>query len=325
MPDRSRTLDIVGQDELPSELEPQVQLMDATVGWIPVDLHLMEEARRMGYPAPDYFAVFAVEKGEVCSAVRVIRIPYTMAGGRVETVAAIQGVVTRREQSGRGLARALMGEVHRREAGAGIRFAILWTGHANVAHRLYNSMGYVDVYSPRVAIRKCDAVGSGRTRLRLKRVTAGDANVIERIHAESTKGRVGFTPRSPGMLRALFRIGFARPGSLRLVCDGEEPVGYVHLQTGKRWAKSEEVTLTDGTEPADVVRLLEAQAKRGWLSLAGTFVGDSAAMLRGRGYSFSDHAYWGLLARPLSGKHGDVRKELGATRGSFACQFLDYF
>jgi predicted acetyltransferase len=81
---------------------------------MPLDFKKMEEARRSGYPAADYFGVYAVENKQVASAVRVLRIPYTMGDGTVEIVSGIQGVVTRRESSRNGFARQLLSEVHER-------------------------------------------------------------------------------------------------------------------------------------------------------------------------------------------------------------------
>ena len=127
--------------ELPASLEPQAHLLDVAVGWSPLDFGRVNEAIKLGYPRADYVGVYAVEKNEIQSVVRVLRVPYTLADGTSETISAIAAVVTRRDRSGKGLARELLEEVHRREAAAGIRFATLWTGLSIFAHNLYKSMG----------------------------------------------------------------------------------------------------------------------------------------------------------------------------------------
>ncbi len=143
---------IVDHDELPPSSQEQVHLLDMTAGWGALDFSEINHARKMGYPAADYFGVYAMEGTEVLSAVRVIELPFTTPKG-VEEIAGVQGVVTRRDSGRTGLARQLLEEVHRREKAAGREFALLWTGRGMVAHGLYEKLGYVDVYTPELAIR----------------------------------------------------------------------------------------------------------------------------------------------------------------------------
>lgn len=312
-------------DELPEEWEPKVQLLDASVGWFPTDFRRLKEARRMGYPAADYFGVYAVEGDEVQSAVRVLRIPYTLASGATETVSAIQGVVTRREWSRRGLARALLAEVHRREATLGNRFSILWMGFWNFSHALYSSIGYADIYTPRLAMCRCDGPKSEKQKYKLRTAKKGDATTIQKLHSESTRGRVGFTPRPKSDLPPLFKLGWVKPDAFRLILSDGEPVGYLQMQKGRGWVKSDEVVLTERADPGEVVSLLQCEAAPGWLVLQGTFVRDSSDLLGKLGYSFSDYPYYGLMVRPLEGVHKDLKRELGTVNRSFTCHFLDYF
>lgn len=316
---------IVSFDELSEEWEPKAQLLDASVGWFPTDFRRMKEARRMGYPAADYFGVYAVEGDEVQSAVRVLRIPYTLDSGSTETVSAICGVVTRREWSRRGLARALLGEVHRREATVGKKFCILWMGFWNFSHALYNSIGYVDVYTPRLAMRRCDGPKSEGQKYKLRTIKKSEATTIEKLHAESTKGRVGFTPRPKSVLPPLFKLGFVKPDAFRLILSDGEPVGYLQMQKGRGWVKSDEVVLTERADLGEVASLLQCEAVPGWLLLQGTFVRDASVLLSKLGYSFTDYAYYGLMARPLEGVHKDLKRELGTVNRLFTCHFLDYF
>ncbi len=316
---------IVSLDELPEGWEPKAQLLDASVGWFLTDFKRMKEARRMGYPAADYFGVYAVEGDEVQSAVRVLRIPYTLGSGATETVSAICGVVTRREWSRRGLAKALLGEVHRREATVGNRFCILWMGFWNFSHALYSSIGYSDIYTPRLAMRRCDGPKSERQKYKLRTAKKGDATTIEKLHAESTKGRVGFTPRPKSVLPPLFKLGLVKPDAFRLILSDGEPIGYLQMQKGPEWVKSDEVVLTERADPGEVASLLQREAAPRWLLLQGTFVRDSSDLLGRLGYLFTDYAYYGLMVRPLEGIHRDLKRELGTVNRSFTCHFLDYF
>jgi GNAT superfamily N-acetyltransferase len=316
---------IADYDNLPKELEPQAQLLDASTGWMPMDFQAVREARILGYPVAPYFGVYAVEGGEVQSVVRVLRLPYTLANGDRVSVSAIQGVVTRRERSGKGLARKLLEEVHRREAEAGMKFVFLWTGHAMMAHNLYLSMGYEDVYTPMLAIRKRDRRGDRPHGYTARTPLAEETEALHRLHTGSTKERIGFTPRPEGLLAALFRLGLVGPDSFRLILSGDDPVGYFQLKKEKGWVRSDEVVISKGTDPAVALSALESECGDGWLTIMGTFVRDNSRLLRERGYLLTNHSYYGLLARPLQPRHRDPRSELGAEKKAFTCQFLDYF
>jgi GNAT superfamily N-acetyltransferase len=317
-------LDIVDFGNLPEELEPQVQLLDVGAGWAPMDARRVREAIGLGYPAAPYFGVYAIEKGEVVSAVKVLRVPFTKPHGKTETVSVIQGVVTRRDRSGKGLARLLLEEVHRREKEAGYRLALLWTGRANVAHGLYSSLGYVDVYSSDMAIKRI--VQKRRpSGYEMKAVKEDDFGRIESIHALASKGRTGFVPRPKGLLNSLFKLGLLPPKSLSFVELDGEPVGYVQTQVGDGWAKAEEVILRGGVDRDAVVSMLESQAAPGWLTFLGTFARDSSDLLKGRGYMVGGLPYYGLMARRLSGGSSDLRMYLDTESLTFSCHYLDYF
>ena len=315
---------IVDFDELPAGWERKAQMLDASAGWMPLGFRRVKEARRLGYPAAPYLGVYAVEDGEVKSVVRVRRVPYTMAGGRTETVSAIEGVATRREWSRRGLARELLREVHRREAESGSRVVLLWTGHSNMAHNLYESIGYRDVYTPMLAMKWCGQRKSGPRGYDLRPLRAGDERAIEDLHLAATKGRLGFTPRPKGILNALLKLGMAKRGMFRVVTRRREPVGYAQVIKEKDWARSDEVVLAPGARPEEAVLRLESECAGRWLILLGTFVRDSAPVLRRRGYSFTSGLYSGMLACGLR-DNGRALDELGTDDRSFTCHFLDYF
>lgn len=319
------TLRVVDFDDLPKRLEAGAQLLDATTGWYPWDFARISDARRLGYPAASYFGVYAVEGSEVLSVVRVLRLPYTMANGEVETISGVAGVVTRPERSHRGLARRLLEEVHQREAAVGSRFVMLWTGRAMMAHNLYESMGYVDVFTPPIAILRCGTPRKKPAGYEMRKATKGDAKPIHGLHRETTSGRMGFTPRPKGILPALFKLGWIKPNAFWLILRSGEPVGYAHLERGLGWAKSGEVVLKGGADVSAALSLLELEARGSWLTLSGTFVSDQRGLLARRGYALTGNSYSTLLARPLGGKRGPSMDELGTAEPSFTCQHLDGF
>jgi len=316
-------LRIVEHDDLQPGLESQVQLLDGTAGWGSVDFRKLKDARRSGYPAADYHAVYAVEHGEVLSIVRVIRVPYTTRRG-TELVGAVQGVVTRRDQGRKGLARALLQDVHRREKEAGLGLVLLWTGRGQVAHALYESLGYVDVYTPDLAMKRCGAVAAPRG-LKLRSVGASDVRVIEELHQKSTTGRPGFAPRPKRIVETVLKLGFRSPSEFKLVLSGEEAVGYAIFHRGPASPSISELVIKEGVPASDVLALFESASRGGWLAIRNTVVREHREALRARGYEFSSFNYYSLLATSLDRRRKATQATLGSTSMSFTCQQLDYF
>jgi GNAT superfamily N-acetyltransferase len=318
---------IVEHDEIPADMEGEVQLLDLSAGWRTMDFHRVREVKRLGYPVADYFGVYAVEGDRILSMVRVLRLPYSFLDGHTETLSAIQGVTTRRDVRGRGLARKLLNEVHARERRAGSSFSLLWTSRSNMAHQLYESLGYRDIYTPDLAARRLPKRRVGKDRYRLETAKIGDAVKIERFHAVATRSRIGFTPRPKGFIRYLLNLRFTGPDSFRLVFRDGHPVGYLELQEVPDWVRVSEVVMTeDSSDVAGVLDVLERLAAGKCLALWNTFVRDSRSVLEGRGYPVSDFAYYSLMALPLNRSHAkNIDSMLGAADPRFVCQALDYF
>lgn len=310
-------------DELPPDTETQAQLLDLSVAWAPVSFSKISEVRKMGYPCADYVGVYAVEKGEILSAVRVLRLPYTTPEG-VRQIAGIQGVVTRRDSRRRGVARELLREVHRREKAAGCEYSMLWTGRGLVAHSLYESLGYRDVYTPDLAVlHKSRNRGAGR--YVLESLGEGGTRVMEELHASATAGRLGFTPRPSGMVRSAIHLGFLPADSLFTIRRGGKDVGYAVLQKHHTWCSLEELVLDRRTPIEEVLPTLEASISDGWFVIRNTVVRDLTPLLQRRGYHCSPWAYYSLLALPLKRSGEDVVDMLGTGDRLFTCQGLDYF
>jgi len=314
---------VLDYDELTQEMEVQMQMLDASVGWSAVGFGRLERARELGYPASDYFGVYAVERGQIVATVRVLRLPFTTPRG-TETIGSVQGVITRRDKSRRGIARMLLREVHRREKAFGCRFMMLWTGRAMIAHRLYESLGYRDVYTPDLAVKKCGKVSKPEG-YELRKLRKSETSLVEEIHNKATEGRLGFTPRPKGALDAALELGFCNLDDLRVLLRRGEPVGYSVLQKNLVSSRLDELVLVEGAQSADALAVIESTLEGSWLSIRNTSVRDYYGTLSRRGYSFSPFTYYGLLAAPLEGDRSATAEALGTSDKSFTCQQLDYF
>jgi GNAT superfamily N-acetyltransferase len=319
---------IMEHDELPSGLEADLQLLRLSVGWAPRDFYLTERARSAGFPSADYLGLYAVEGNRILSTVRVLRLPYTFPDGHSETISGVLSVITRQDSRGRGLARQLLEEVHARERRAGSRFSLLWS-ESITAHRLYESMGYEDVYTPDIATKRAPELGTVPYHYELATVKDEDPVAIESLHDAATRDRIGFTPRPRGLLRSLMEFGLFKPDSFRLILRDGRPIGYLEIQEAPGSVNVSEVITTGDPSDADgLLSVLERASAGRWLSFWNTFVRDSRKALEGRGYSFSNLGDSLLMSMPLDKKESEARRQtsvLGTTDQRFACQGLDHF
>ncbi len=315
-------------DELPRRVVSQLASLAVTDGDPPVDLGTIRRLRREGYPASPYWGVYVLEGERLRSRVETIELPFRGPHGS-ETVAGIADVLTQPDAAGRGHARKLLREVHRRERALGRRLAFLWTRRTWGAHRLYEHEGYANVYSPPSAVAW---IPSGRrprsASYAWRSARRADASRLERLLTSATADRWGFYPRPDGSFRLRFRMEWRRPENHRFLSVDGRDVGYVHLGSSTSWAVVvNEVMLTDPRWIRTAVLAVEALAAGRWLALQGTsFVRDAEAILRRRGYQLLPVSHAVLMARSLRDADPGLRRVTEAIdRPEFACQRGDMF
>lgn len=304
-------------DELPKTLLPQLARFGVSDGDPPQDLPLIRRLRKLGYPASDYWGVYAVEDGRLRSRVETLQLAFTGRTGP-QTVVGIADVLTLPDATGRGYARALLQKIHRRESGRGRAWSFLWTHRTWGAHRLYRDLGYEDVYSPPNALRRIPRTvrSEPRSGYGWRAARADDALRLERLLAASTEHRLGFVPRRRGSTQIRFRLGWRRPENHRILLYGARPVGYAHLSTSSDWnVTTNEVVVASLAHLEAMITGLEGLARGRWLTFQGTsLVHDADAFLRERGYLTVPTSHSVLMARRLgvrAVRGEDLRKVFG--------------
>ncbi|MFI5415466.1 MAG: GNAT family N-acetyltransferase, partial [Candidatus Lutacidiplasmatales archaeon] len=289
-------------DGLPPGLLPQLGTFQLSDGDPPQGVEFIRRLRRTSHPSSDYFAVYAVDDGKLLSRVETLQLPFTGPTGS-DVVVGISDVLTRPDGVGRGLARSLLDEVHRRERVRGRHWSYLWTRRSWGAHRLYESMGYKDVFSPPSALGEAGRSRRRRSDLgyRLTPERSTDGRRLERVLREATAGRLGFVPRTPGSFRTRIYLGWRKPESHLLLRRGARTVGFAHLSDDSRWNLSvNEVVVTGSEHQEPMVRCLEGLAGRRSLTFQGTtFVRDAERFLRARGYQVLAASHSVLMAKAL--------------------------
>ena len=276
--------------------------LDVADGDPPRDPAYIRTLRRTGYPFASYTGLYAVRDGQLCSRVVVIRLSFTDSKG-TRPVTGIADVVTLPEWAGRGLATRLLKGVHRREQRAGQRWSFLWTHPSWRAHGVYEKLGYRDVYSPPVAVRR---LPNRRTRelppgYHSRPARASDEPLLSRLLEGSRTSRVGFIPRyRPGAFQVQFLSGWRRPEQHHILYHRSKPVGYAFTYSGPRTLYSAEVVVDSPIHEDAAIDLIEQVAGRDWVVICRTtFVQDARKLLEERGYRTFHEVHLTLMARPL--------------------------
>ncbi|MCI4360668.1 MAG: GNAT family N-acetyltransferase, partial [Thermoplasmata archaeon] len=228
-------LAIRGIDELPDELNPQLAALAWSDHDLPIDLATIRKARALGHPWTPYVGVVAIDDGQVLAQVIVERHRLT-DGKTTEEIAGVTGVLTRPDALGRGLCTTLFEEVHRREAALGLRIAMLWTRRTWSAHRLYDKLGYRDVFSHPIALRKLGRSRPpsprGRDGYTVRKAARRDADLLDALFERAHRTRLGFVPRFPHSFRTRFALGWRTPNSYHVLSHRSTPVGYFQASGG---------------------------------------------------------------------------------------------
>lgn len=276
----------------------------------------------------DYVGVFAVEGDSVLGQTYVRRLAYTFPDG-TETIAAIASVGTRSDRARRGVARAILRDVLRREKEAGLRYTALWTNPSWGAYRLYERLGYRPIHAVPWALRPPGASGGRRGLAKgVRPAWPSDLPEIEELHDREALGRIGFCRRPRRHLEILHAARELDPTKELLVTVGEGRLqGYAHLQSNPYRVLSGELVAESVTAERRLVAAIERRAGPLPVAVQGTIVPDAAALWRSRGYRVLPSSWWVLLAAPLGGTWGarEAERAFRTADPRFLCQSGDRF
>jgi GNAT superfamily N-acetyltransferase len=274
----------------------------------------------------DYVGVFAVERGRLLGQTFALRIPFTFSGG-TEPVTGIAAVGTRPDRRRAGVARGILTEIHRREREAGVHFSTLWTNRSWGAHRLYEKLGYRDVYSSPWAVHapvarrrpKPRGVGPGRRR---------DVADLERLHADQARGRLGFVERPAGFFSSDVATGYLDPPKDLLVArSGGQVAGYAHLEASPYRVICGELVARSAAVRRALVHEVQRRAKRRPFAFQQSPVTDFPELFRGSGFSTVPAGWYVFMANRLGHPWTEraAVSEMGTADPRFLCLSGDRF
>ena len=280
------------------------------------------------YPRPsEYVGVCAVDRGRVVSAVLVHRFPFRTR--RTDGICSGLGAVaTLPTHAGRGLARSLIEEVHRRERRSGSPFVLLYTGRSIVAHSLYEGLGYHDVLDfPRAARLAPKTLRPLPRGWRWRRAVPDDRRSIEELRTEMGRTRFGFTREGVDWWPVPPQWFAAGPLDWFVLEHDRSIVGYAGFTTeGQVRVSNEGMARTDAAR-SFLSRSLEREASGSWLVIGSSLFHELRDVPGMRAYSVVKGSYSVLMARSLEGRpsRSGLIHELGTDRPDFLIGVADAF
>jgi GNAT superfamily N-acetyltransferase len=326
-PPRCRPMKLLTFDELPESADAGRAMvhMAAFGGFLP--RKTVATWRRRSSFVPDYVGIFAVERGQVLGQVFVQRFAYTFPHG-TETVSGPAGVATRRDFARAGIARRMLEEVHRREREEGIAYSTLWTNRSWGAHRLYDELGYRDIYEPPFAVHVGPRPRPSPSKIRVRGGRRADIEALESLHERFAAGRWGFAHRERGRLTLAADTHEVRLKEQFLVAvERGVPVGYAQVDVTPFRTVCGELVARPPRVRARLAEAVEARAGAGAVAFRDSVVDTLRPRLRRRGYVEAPAGWFGLMGMPFgrTARRATVVRAFGAGSSKFLCFTGDRF
>ncbi len=222
-------------------------------GWN-LDSKSVSKIRKNDKNCPDWFALYAVEKGEVMSLIGAV-FPLVESTEGTMKVGFFCGVVTSPKHARKGLSRALFKKLHERMHEDGAELFILGTGQTLVAHQLYFSLGYRDFQTFDLGSRRGRRPKKPNIKLKVRKRSGEE---IYRLHKSSNKEQMGFVHRHPNFVAA--RLTWGWWGSLDNVCTflrDDRVIGYALISTNPSRLMIREICCPNTADIPECITALE--------------------------------------------------------------------
>jgi len=286
----------------------------------------IEIARRRLQSLAEYVGIFAAEHGRLLGQTYVHRLPYTFPDG-IESVSGIAGVATRADRRRSGVAKAIFSEVHRREKEDGIRYSTLWTNRSWGAHRLYEKLGYQDVYASPWAVH-APVLRRPRRPRGTRSARRSDLAELDRLHARMGEGRLGFARRPDGYLPAAAAAHDLDPAEELVVIRTDGRIrGYAHVEATAYRVISGEIVADSSATRRALVSEVTRRANRRPFAFTHTPVTDAPELFQMEGFSTAPTGWYVFMASSLAGSWTPraAVKKFATTDRRFLCLSGDRF
>lgn len=278
--------------------------------------------RRVDKRVPDYFALYAVEKGEVQSQVGVVTLDIQCDYG-VEKVGFIWGVCTKSNAARKGIAGKLMEEAHARLASEDIACSFLGTGKSLLAYNLYRKMGYMDFISMDRALK----ASKPKEQPDVSFSISYNNDTIMKLFSEYSKDLLGFIKRPDNFLEVRKAWSWMPYDTVGVFRVEEEAIGYLVASREGKILKIRELICPKVEDVQRCVSALEFEFNCEYI-IYDSIIGTSRkkAIIKS-GFYVLDGSWGVLMVKDLLDAHtiSDIRKSYGIDQGRFHMTSIDEY
>ena len=269
-----------------------------------------------------FFCLYAQVEGIVAGQVGVFRLPVVSTAGANE-VGGVWAVSTHPLYAGRGIALGLLEEAHARMRAAGLRFSTLGTDRYRVAHRLYEKLGYEDVFSSPSVIARRDVLPSG-SELRAERAGSERLPLADRLFERIAGSYLGFARRHTPFFPFLERREYLGGQELWLFWKEHEAVGYAAAFLSKSVLRIASLLLFEPIDPVAAVAAVAHQVGAPYVQVTLDRPVDRMSFLEA-GFHIAEATWGTFMVKPLAAgiTVGDFRRLYGVGTERFLISYMD--
>ena len=313
-------------DDLPARYEADRAALALTAFFGFPDRALIAEYRRRGGPLADYAGLFATEGRELLGQAMVYRFPYR-GSGRTRMAEGVALVSTRADAARRGIARRLLEEFHRRARSRGVEDVLLWTNPSWGAHRLYESLGYVDIYSPPYRLRAIPRRPRASPGADVGPARIEELPRLEQLYRTAMRTARGFVGRPRRFLRTEVGVGRFDLANLLVAQDHGRPVGYAIFRRNRTTVVCGELVGPTGRVRADLLDGVAQRAAGGVCAFNLSAAGANERQLAERGYRARAPGWLTLMGARLGRRMtpDEAIEHFAIRHPAFSCMVGDGF
>ena len=280
--------------------------------------HVAHIRRTDPRPFP-FFAIYAVEDGQVLGQVGVFRLPMVSTEGR-EDVGAVWAVSAHPQHAGRGIASLLLNEAHARMRAAGLRFSTLGTNRYRVAYKLYQQHGYEDMGVLSTALAHWETAHQP-TRLRARHPRPDGFELVDKIFKDIAGSYLGYAWRYTPFSILRDKVDIA---DMWILWENQCPIGYAIAQKNKSILNISSLLLSKETDVTEAIAAVANEIKTTYVKVKINRPVEIDSLKRA-GYQVA-HPTWGaFMLKPLlpDVTADDARCLFGIGTDRFLISWLD--
>lgn len=274
-------------------------------------------------PRPfSFFCIYAQVAGIAVGQVGVFRLPMVSTEGADE-VGGVWAVSTHPAYARQGIALELLEEAHARMRAAGLRFSTLGTDGHRVAHRLYEKLGYEDVFSSPSVVARLKALPV-ETGLRAERAGSDRLPLADDLFEKLSNNHLGFARRHRPFFPFLERRQYLTGQDLWLLYQEDEPVGYAIAFLAKSVLRIANLLLFEHIDPVAAVAAIARQVEAPYVQVTVDRLEDTGSYLQA-GFNLAQKSWGTFMVNPLAAgvTVEDFRQLYGVNTNRFLISYMD--